>query len=87
MAAFLGIAAGQQLFEIGHHVPALGLGRLMATQTVGLEYGPDVMVITDFPARRLDRGRFFCRVALRRNKKSQRDCREWKPNGDTECDP
>ena len=40
------------LLEAGHHVTALGLGRLMASLAVGLKNRPNVVIETDRPARR-----------------------------------
>ena len=41
------IAAREETFEIGHHITALILGRLMAALTVGLEEGANLVIIAN----------------------------------------
>ena len=45
----LAVAAREELREIRHHVAALRLGRLMATLTIGLQNGANLLVVTDRP--------------------------------------
>jgi len=54
------LAAGQESFEISHHVPALSLGGLMAPLAISLQDRPHVAVVADLGAlrRRIGRARF-----------------------------
>ena len=45
------LATSQQLGKVGHHIITFGFGRLMATGTIGLENGADVLVKRDWLVR------------------------------------
>jgi len=45
------VTPGEQPFEIGHHIAALGFGGLMASLAIRLEDGADVVIIADFSRR------------------------------------
>ena len=45
------IAAREEAFEIGHHIPTFIFGRLMTALAVGLEEGADLVVVTNFAGR------------------------------------